>query len=203
MNASRCVLSTMDDRKLSFASVPILLLVVLLLLTIPIGQAAPVEARASGGGLVGGDPGLEFGGSTSQFGFVAILDRGGNLRGHFNCLMAGFSGGFAVPGTPIQQVLLMQVVGDIQSLRVREVAGLDVHGHTVSGTLATIEGVSIVTIIGKTADGDVVRIVMELPYVLEVLAGGPGTGVLHLEHPDLELHTGGLLEHGRIDVRAD
>lgn len=163
-------------------------------------QADPLEARAYGGGIIGGEAGLSFGSSTSQFGFVALLDVSGMVKGHFNCLMAGFSGGFSIPETPFQEVLLMQVSGTIDTVSVEAVAGHDIHGIVVDGIIATITGQSKVTIVGKTAEGKVIKVTMDLPYVLEILAGGPGAGILHLDHPDLGLHTGGLLEKGSIVV---
>ncbi|MBI2843915.1 MAG: hypothetical protein HYX78_10990 [Armatimonadetes bacterium] len=150
---------------------------------------------ARGGGIVGGDPGLEFGSSRSQFGFTASADGG-----QFQCLMAGQSGGFSLPdGTT---VLLMNVHGSVApgSLEVKEVSDYEIHDLTVSGLLATFSGVSTVMIEGRAPDGSIVKIAMELPYEAEALAGGAGTAVLHLHHPDLGLHTGGVVEQGRIDV---
>lgn len=153
---------------------------------------------ATGGGTIAGSPGLAFAGSASQFGFHAD-SRGG----HFECLMAGFSNGFEIPGTPFATVLLMQVRGSVDSgsLEVVPFEGL-VHGVPASGTKATFTGVSAVRIVGKTAEGTIVTIVMEVPYIVEVVSGDAGAGILHLDHPDLGLHTGGIVASGTIVVRA-
>lgn len=150
---------------------------------------------ARGGGVVGGDPGLSFGSSTSQLGFTASLDGG-----QFQCLMAGRSGGFQLPdGTT---VLLMDVHGNVDpgTLTVQPVSDYAIHDLSVSGLLATFSGTSTVKIVGRAPDGSTVRMTLEEPYEAEVLEGGAGTAVLHLHHPNLGLHTGGVLESGRINV---
>jgi hypothetical protein len=161
----------------------------------PVSAASPA---ALGGGTIAGSPGLVFTGSASQFGFYADA-----VGGHFECLMAGFSGGFEIPGTPFAVVLLMQVRGSVDpgSLEVVPFEG-SVHGVSASGLKATFTGVSVVRIVGKAADGSVMTVVMELPYIVEAVSGDAGVGILHLDHPDLELHTGGLVATGTIVVRG-
>lgn len=120
---------------------------VVLLAVLPPAAAATASEKVNGGGRGTIDGATPF----SQFGFQVSKAANGDVRGHFNCLMAG-SSRFA-PFT------LMAVRGQVTSL-------------SVSGNTATFEGAGMLQTgnLGKSP----------ATFRVVVTEGGPGVGTLQL-----------------------
>jgi hypothetical protein len=120
---------------------------VVLLAVLPPAAAATAPENVNGGGRGTVDGVTPF----SQFGFQVSKAANGDVRGHFNCLMAG-SSRFA-PFT------LMAVRGQVTSL-------------SVSGNTATFEGAGVLQTgnLGKSP----------ATFRVVVTEGGPGVGTLQL-----------------------
>jgi hypothetical protein len=115
--------------------------------------ALVVPATAAGPAVVnGGGHGFAEGRTFSQFGFNVTRSVDGSAHGHFNCLMAGTS---QFPG-----FTLMAVRGEVTRA-------------SIGGTAASFDGVGMFLAPGvfdKSA----------ATFHVEVTAGGPGVGTLHL-----------------------
>ena len=121
-------------------------LVVLLAVLPPAAAAiAPVNVNGGGRGTVDGVT------PFSQFGFQVSKAADGDVRGHFNCLMAGSS--------RFPPFTLMAVRGQVTSL-------------SVSGNAATFEGTGMLQTgnLGKSP----------ATFRVVVTEGGPGAGTLQL-----------------------
>jgi hypothetical protein len=111
----------------------------------PAAAAGPTVANGGGRGTVDGTN------PFSQFGFDVTRAAGGEVQGHFNCLMAGAS---EFPGFD-----LMQVRGQITSV-------------AIAGSTATFDGA------GTFQTGNQGRAPATFRVVVE--EGGPGVGTLQL-----------------------
>jgi len=112
----------------------------------------PVASAAGPAVVTGGGRGTAEGRTFSQFGFNVTRSADGSVQGHFNCLMAGSS---RYPG-----FTLMAVRGQVTHA-------------TVGGNSASFDGVGMFLAPGvfdKSA----------ATFHVEVTAGGPGVGTLHL-----------------------
>jgi hypothetical protein len=119
-----------------------------------VAACALVPAAAAGGPAVanGGGRGTTDGVQPfSQFGFNVTRSANGSAQGHFNCLMAGSS---QFPG-----FTLMAVRGQVTSADIR-------------GNAASFDGVGMFQT-GNQGKSDAT-------FHVEVTAGGPGVGTLHL-----------------------
>jgi hypothetical protein len=133
-----------------------------LVLLIPVYPTAAMNVGPSitGGGVVGGPPGL-----TSQLGFGAT-----QYGGSFQCVMAGRSGGF--PFGPWTEITQMEVHGDVAP------GSLVINAN---GT-ATFTGNARVEVVGRDSDGKILRAVFtDAPYSTTHGAGGPGVATHQLE----------------------
>jgi hypothetical protein len=111
------------------------------------------DASAVGGGMVDGPPGL-----TPQLGFGAT-----SAGGSFQCGIAGRSGGFAFG--PWSQVLQMEVHGDATPGSL----SINLEGSAV------FEGKAFVQVMGRGADGKIVKAVFnDVDYSTTHTGGGPG-----------------------------
>jgi len=144
------------------------------------GVGVASDPSVVGGGVVDGPLGL-----TSQLGFGAT-----SVGGSFQCVMAGRSGGF--PFGPWSQVLQMEVHGDVTpgSLTINP-----------DGS-ATFTGKARVQVIGKGADGKILKAVFtDEEYSTTHSAGGAGVATHQLELPGLGLEFGPVpLKKGRITI---
>src|SRR5881397_1415681 len=123
------------------------------LLVLAMRAVSASETSAGGGGVVEGPLGL-----TSQLGFGAT-----SAGGSFQCVMAGRSRGF--PFGPWSEVLQMEVHGDVApgSLTINP-----------DGS-ATFGGKAFVQVVGRGADGKILRAVFsDVDYSTTHTAGGPG-----------------------------
>jgi hypothetical protein len=122
-------------------------ILVVLLAVLPTAAAATAPEKVNGGGRGTVDGVTPF----SQFGFQVSKAADGEVRGHFNCLMAGSS--------RFPPFTLMAVRGQVTSL-------------TVSGNTATFEGAGMLQTgnLGKSA----------ATFHVVVTEGGPGVGTLQL-----------------------
>jgi hypothetical protein len=120
---------------------------VILLAALPPAAAATPPANVNGGGRGTVDGVTPF----SQFGFQVSKTADGDVRGHFNCLMAGSS--------RFPPFTLMAVRGQVTSL-------------SVSGNTATFEGAGMLQTgnLGKSP----------ATFRVVVTEGGPGVGTLQL-----------------------
>ena len=112
----------------------------------------PVASAAGPAVVNGGGRGTAEGRTFSQFGFNVTRSADGSIQGHFNCLMAGSS---QFPG-----FTLMAVRGQVTQA-------------TIGGSSASFDGVGMFLAPGvfdKSA----------ATFHVEVTAGGPGVGTLHL-----------------------
>src|SRR5919108_6332506 len=125
----------------------LLLVLIVLAMTLPSAAAASPPAQANGGGRGTTDGVTPF----SQFGFQVSKRADGDVRGHFNCLMAGAS--------RFDPFTLMAVRRQVTSL-------------SVSGNTATFEGAGMLQTgnLGKSA----------ATFRVVVTEGGPGVGTLQL-----------------------
>jgi hypothetical protein len=118
------------------------------------GALVPAASTAAGPvSVTGGGRGTTIDGAPfSDFGFSVIRSSDGAVEGHFNCLMAGSS---QFPG-----FTLMAVRGQVTHA-------------TIGGSSASFDGVGMFLAPGvfdKSA----------ATFHVEVTAGGPGVGTLHL-----------------------
>ena len=120
---------------------------VVLLAVLPPAAAATSNENVNGGGRGTVDGVTPF----SQFGFQVSKAANGEVRGHFNCLMAGSS--------RFPPFTLMAVRGQVTSL-------------SVSGTTATFEGA------GTLQTGNLGK--SPATFRVVVTDGGPGVGTLQL-----------------------
>jgi hypothetical protein len=120
---------------------------VILLAVLPPAAAAASPENVNGGGRGTVDGVTPF----SQFGFQVSKAADGEVRGHFNCLMAGSS--------QFPPFTLMAVRGQVTSL-------------SVSGNTATFEGAGMLQTgnLGKSP----------ATFRVVVMEGGPGVGTLQL-----------------------
>ncbi len=112
----------------------------------------PAATAATPAVVNGGGRGFAEGLTFSQFGFNVTRSADGSVQGHFNCLMAGSS---QFPG-----FTLMAVRGQVTHA-------------TIGGSTASFDGVGMFLAPGvfdKSA----------ATFHVEVTAGGPGVGTLHL-----------------------
>jgi len=112
----------------------------------------PVASAADPTVVTGGGRGTAEGRTFSQFGFNVTRSADGSVHGHFNCLMAGSS---RFPG-----FTLMAVRGQVTDA-------------TVGASSASFDGAGMFLAPGvfdKSA----------ATFHVEVTAGGPGVGTLHL-----------------------
>jgi len=112
----------------------------------------PVASAAGPAVVTGGGRGTAEGRTFSQFGFNVTQSADGSVQGHFNCLMAGSS---QFPG-----FTLMAVRGQVTDA-------------TIGGSTASFDGAGMFLAPGvfdKSA----------ATFHVEVTAGGPGVGTLHL-----------------------
>src|SRR5881396_1758739 len=112
----------------------------------------PAATAATPAVVNGGGRGFAEGRTFSQFGFNVTRSADGSVQGHFNCLMAGSS---QFPG-----FTLMAVRGQVTRA-------------TVGASTASFDGVGMFLAPGvfdKSA----------ATFHVEVTAGGPGVGTLHL-----------------------
>lgn len=147
-----------------------------LMLSGPLPRAS--AQTVAGGGVVDGPLGV-----TSQLGFRAAADGGA-----FQCVMAGRSGGF--PFGPWSEVLQMNV-----------------HGDVTPGTLTitddgivTFEGTATVQVVGRDADGRILREVFaDVAYTTIHTEGGAGVATHELQLLGITFGPAAL-ERGRIVI---
>jgi hypothetical protein len=117
---------------------------------------APAAGAAGPAVVNGGGHGTDGTRPFSQFGFNVTRSADGSVQGHFNCLMAG--------ATQFPGFTLMAVRGQVTSV-------------AIGGSTATFDGVG--TFLAPGAPPGVPENAPATFHV-EVTAGGPGVGTLHL-----------------------